>query len=50
MSNTITYKSLLNRALQRVDTNVDASEGSFLFDAIALCVADYMRHTFIVMN
>ncbi len=40
MSNTITYEALLNRALQRVDTGVDTSEGSFLFDAIAPCVAE----------
>ena len=40
MSNTITYESLLNRALQRVDTGIDTSEGSFLFDAIAPCVAE----------
>lgn len=40
MSNTITYESLLNRALQRVSTGVDTSEGSFLFDAIAPCVAE----------
>ena len=40
MSNTVTYEALLNRALQRVDTGVDTSEGSFLFDAIAPCVAE----------
>ena len=40
MSNTITYESLLNRALQRVSTGVDTSEGSFLFDAIAPYVAE----------
>ena len=40
MSNIITYEALLNRALQRVDTGVDTSEGSFLFDAIAPCVAE----------
>ena len=40
MSNTITYESLLNRALQRVNTGIDTSEGSFLFDAIAPCVAE----------
>ena len=40
MSNTITYESLLYRALERVSTGVDTSEGSFLFDAIAPCVAE----------
>jgi len=40
MSNTITYESLLNRALQRVSIGIDTSEGSFLFDAIAPCVAE----------
>ena len=40
MSNTITYESLLDRALERVTTGVDTSEGSFLFDAIAPCVAE----------
>ena len=40
MSNTITYEELLNRTLQRVDTGVDTSEGSFLFDAIAPCVTE----------
>ncbi len=40
MSNTITYESLLNRALQRVNTGIDTSEGSFLFDAVAPCVAE----------
>lgn len=40
MSNTITYESLLKRALERVSTGVDTSEGSFLFDAIAPCVAE----------
>ena len=40
MSNAITYEHLLNRALQRVSTGIDTSEGSFLFDAIAPCVAE----------
>ena len=40
MSNTITYESLLKRALERVSTGVDTSEGSFLFDAIAPYVAE----------
>lgn len=40
MSNKITYESLLIRALQRVSTGIDTSEGSFLFDAIAPCVAE----------
>ena len=40
MSNTISYDELLNRALERVSSSVDTSEGSFLFDAIAPCVAD----------
>ena len=40
MSNTISYDELLNRALRRVGTGVDTSEGSFLFDAIAPCVAE----------
>ena len=40
MSNTITYESLLNRTLERVSTGIDTSEGSFLFDAIAPCVAE----------
>ena len=40
MSNTISYDELLNRALKRVGTGVDTSEGSFLFDAIAPCVAE----------
>ena len=40
MSNTITYENLLNRALERVGTGIDTSEGSFLFDAIAPCIAE----------
>ena len=40
MSKIITNESLLNRALQQVSTGVDTSEGSFLFDAIAPCVAE----------
>lgn len=40
MSNTISYDELLNRALRRVGTGTDTSEGSFLFDAIAPCVAE----------
>ena len=40
MSDTITYESLLKRALERVSTGIDTSEGSFLFDAIAPCVAE----------
>lgn len=40
MSNTISYNQLLNRALERVSSSVDTSEGSFLFDAIAPCVAE----------
>lgn len=40
MSNIISYSELLNRALRRVGTGMDTSEGSFLFDAIAPCVAE----------
>lgn len=40
MSNPITYENLLNRTLERVSTGIDTSEGSFLFDAIAPCVAE----------
>ena len=40
MSNTISYENLLNRTLERVSSSVDTSEGSFLFDAIAPCVAE----------
>ncbi|WP_054743350.1 hypothetical protein [Cellulosilyticum ruminicola] len=40
MSNKITYEELLNRTLNRVSSSVDTSEGSFLFDAIAPCVAE----------
>lgn len=40
MSSTISYNELLNRALGRVSSGVDTSEGSFLFDAIAPCVAE----------
>ncbi len=40
MSNMISYNELLNRALGRVSSSVDTSEGSFLFDAIAPCVAE----------
>ena len=48
MSNTIIYESLLNRALERVSTGIDTSEGSFLFDAIAPCVAElYQAYLYI---
>ncbi len=48
MSNTIDYNELLNRALQRVSTGIDTSEGSFLFDAIAPCVAElYQAYLYI---
>lgn len=40
MSNTISYNELLNRTLKRVSSSIDTSEGSFLFDAIAPCVAE----------
>lgn len=40
MSNIISYNELLNRTLKRVGTGIDTSEGSFLFDAIAPCVAE----------
>lgn len=40
MSNAINYNELLNRTLERVSGSVDTSEGSFLFDAIAPCVAE----------
>ena len=40
MSNTISYNELLNRTLKRVSIGIDTSEGSFLFDAIAPCVAE----------
>ena len=40
MSNKISYENLLNRTLERVSSSVDTSEGSFLFDAIAPCVAE----------
>lgn len=48
MSNMISYESLLNRALERVSSSVDTSEGSFLFDAIAPCVAElYQAYLYI---
>ena len=48
MSNTIDYNELLNRALQRVSTGIDTSEGSFLFDAIVPCVAElYQAYLYI---
>lgn len=48
MSNTISYNELLNRALERVNSSVDTSEGSFLFDAIAPCVAElYQAYLYI---
>ena len=40
MSNKISYEKLLNRTLERVGTGIDTSEGSFLFDVIAPCVAE----------
>lgn len=36
----LTYNALLHRALKRVSSHIDTSEGSFLFDAIAPCVAE----------
>ena len=36
----LTYDALLQRALRRVSSQMDTSEGSFLFDAIAPCVAE----------
>lgn len=36
----LTYNALLHRALKRVSNHIDTSEGSFLFDAIAPCVAE----------
>ena len=36
----LTYDALLQRALRRVSSQIDTSEGSFLFDAIAPCVAE----------
>ena len=36
----LTYDALLQRALKRVSSQMDTSEGSFLFDAIAPCVAE----------
>ena len=48
MSNTISYENLLNRTLERVSSGVDTSEGSFLFDAIAPCVAElYQSYLYI---
>lgn len=48
MSNAISYDELLNRALERVSSSVDTSEGSFLFDAIAPCVAElYQAYLYI---
>lgn len=48
MSNTISYESLLNRALERVSSSVDTSEGSFLFDAIVPCIAElYQAYLYI---
>ena len=40
MSNMISYNELLIRTLERVSSSVDTSEGSFLFDAIAPCIAE----------
>lgn len=40
MSNRISYEELLNRTINRVSSSIDTSEGSFLFDAIAPCVAE----------
>ena len=40
MSSRVSYEELLNRTLGRVSSSVDTSEGSFLFDAIAPCVAE----------
>ena len=36
----LTYDALLQRALKRVSSQMDTSEGSFLFDAIAPCAAE----------
>lgn len=36
----LTYDALLQRVLRRVSSQMDTSEGSFLFDAIAPCVAE----------
>lgn len=36
----LTYDELLQRALKRVSSHIDTSEGSFLYDAIAPCVAE----------
>lgn len=36
----LAYDELLERALRRVSSQMDTSEGSFLFDAIAPCVAE----------
>ena len=36
----LTYNELLQRALGRISNRMDTSEGSFLFDAIAPCVAE----------
>ena len=36
----LTYDELLKRALGRISNQMDTSEGSFLFDAIAPCVAE----------
>ena len=48
MSSTISYDELLNRILERVSSSVDTSEGSFLFDAIAPCVAElYQAYLYI---
>lgn len=40
MSNAISYEDLLNRTLGRVSSDVDKSEGSLIYDAIAPCVAE----------
>lgn len=40
MSNVISYEDLLNRTLGRVSSEVDKSEGSLIYDAIAPCVAE----------
>ena len=36
----LTYDALLQRALKKVSSQMDTSEGSFLFDAIASCAAE----------
>lgn len=39
----LTYDTLLQKALRRVSSQMDTSEGSFLFDAIAPCVAELYK-------